>query len=832
MNHTRKSNPQDIEVQWEELLDQARRGMPDVDFLVRADELLSQLHADDPLAYRIRMYAVQNRTELDPVAALDEFEALLNIHESDPERYPSNPFSDSNWFQLLADYMMYWLPTNVGRAPVERLLDLAPRVFKDPEALRHVRIHAYNNLGDSKKALELLPGYLPSEDAVHNEEMTPTSWLHRHDLAALVYLQEHMLDELDGVVDAALTSGFSDARQPEVMVAESLLPLAAHVPVETTEQRTRFVLERGFADPNLTETTLQTATALLLGGLTKEAFNLVHFTEPFISRTDDAVEALYRFFRFATELGYGDFSLERYSSPRWQMEQGISASPRCADLADGFARAQHAQAQRVLETTGSTDSLERFEQRFSVPNLDPAFYANSVAGLIETLGSGELRYEPLDASYDPELLAFVNAALNQETSFSLEALPKRAVEDPVVSKLWLQLAEDGIEMRPDILRSIIEAADNPTIDEVTRQVIEVFAMANAGFPEVFPGRIGMRALPLAFSVQPEQAGILALRILDDFQQRDGHLDSPEAHSVFDFVGGMLRTGAFDASLLGALAARAMDAERNMDVIAMVTLIEEAIAIQPDLVEDVAEYLGKLGSIKGTRLGALGSPIRGATELLAAGAAAEKRGDKTTDLANLGAAMNILLDHDRFQQAATLFDELNAKLDDPEADTGLLARVEGAQAACRFVTRLTDDLFSDLWPTTSERFKGLLVEVPDESNDGPVMAELVHVVRPVIRNLTWSQRFDESIELSAWCRNLFSRNGETHESLEVMFEQAMALGNAGRSDDAALVFESLLQRSHEFGAPDLVEKTVGHLSMFAERKDLGSTEPYAEVLSRL
>lgn len=130
--------------------------MPDVDFLVRADELLSQLDADDPLAYRIRMYAVQNRTELDSVAALDEFEALLNIHESDPERYPSNPFSDSNWFQLLADYMMYWLATNVGRAPVERLLDLAPRVFKDPEALRHVRIHAYNNLGDSKQALELL----------------------------------------------------------------------------------------------------------------------------------------------------------------------------------------------------------------------------------------------------------------------------------------------------------------------------------------------------------------------------------------------------------------------------------------------------------------------------------------------------------------------------------------------------------------------------------------------------------------------------------------------------------------------------------------------------
>ena len=35
------------------------------------------------------------------------------------------------------------------------------------------------------------------------------------------------------------------------------------------------------------------------------------------------------------------------------------------------------------------------------------------------------------------------------------------------------------------------------------------------------------------------------------------------------------------------------------------------------------------------------------------------------------------------------------------------------------------------------------------------------------------------------------------------------------------------RLHEFGAPDLAEKTVGHLSMFAERKDLGSTEPYAE-----
>lgn len=833
MTHNGKSNSQGIEAQWEDLQHQARRGMPDVDFLVRADELLSQLDADDPLAYRIRMFAVENRTELDPVAALDEFEALLNIHESDPERYPKNLLDDtnSNCFQLLADSMMYWLSTYVGRVPVERLLDLAPRVFETPEDLRHVRIHAYNNLGDSKKALELLPGYLPSEDAVHRGEMDPSSWLHRHDLAALVYLQENMLDELDSVVEAALASGFSDSRQPEVMVAESLLPLADHVPVETTAQRIRFVLERGFADPNLTETTLQTATALLLGGLTKEAFNLVHFTEPFISRTDDAVESLYRFFRFATELGYGDFALARYSSPRWQMEQGISASPRCADLADGFARAQYADAQRFLETTGSTDSLERFEQRFSVPNLDPALFANSVAGLIETLGSGELHFEPLDANYDPDLLAFVNAALSEQTSFSLEALPKRAVDDPVVNKLWLQLAEDGIEMKPDVLRSIVDAAENPAIGEMTRQVIEVFAMANAGFPEVFPGRIGMRALPLALSAQPEQAGFLALRILDDFQQRDGHLDSPEAHEVFDFVGGMLRTGAFDAPLLGSLAARAMDAGRSMDAIAIVMLIEEAVAIQPGLVEDADAFLGKLGTIKGTRLGALGSPIRGAAELLVAGAAAEKRGDKTIDLANLAAAMNILLDHDRFQQAATLFDELNAKLDDPEADTGLLARVEGTEAVCRFVARLKDSLFFDLWPTTSDRFKGLLVEVADESNNGPIMAELVPVVRPVIRNLTWSQRFDESIELSAWCRNLFSRNGETHESLEVMFEHAMALGNAGRSEDAALVFESLLQRLHEFGAPDLVEKTVSYLSMFAKREDLGPIEPYAEILSR-
>lgn len=497
MTHTGKSNSQGIEAQWEDLQHQARRGMPDVDFLVRTDELLSQLDTDDPLAYRIRMFAVENRTELDSVAALDEFEALLNIHESDPERYPRNLLDDTNCncFQLLADSMMYWLSTYVGRAPVERLLDLAPRVFETPEDLHHVRIHAYNNLGDSKKALELLPGYLPSEDAVHRGEMDPSSWLHRHDLAALVYLQANMLDELDSVVEAALTSGFSDSRQPEVMFAESLLPFADHVPVETTAQRIRFVLERGFADPNLTATTLQTAPALLLGGLTKEAFNLMHFTEPFISRTGDAVESLYRFFRFATELGYGDFALACYSSPRWQMEQGISASPRCADLADGFARAQYADAQRVLETTGSTDSLERFEQRFSVPSLDPALFANSVAGLIETLGSGELHFEPLDANYDPDLFAFVNAALSEQTSFSLEALPKRAVDDPVVNKLWLQLAEDSIEMKPDVLRSIVDAAENPAIGEMTRQVIEVFAMANAGFPEVFPGRIGMRALP-------------------------------------------------------------------------------------------------------------------------------------------------------------------------------------------------------------------------------------------------------------------------------------------------------------------------------------------------
>lgn len=823
-----------IEKQWDTLVQQLYDGMPKVDFLVGVEGLLDQLDPADPLAYAMRLHAIYPRTSLDPVAALDEFEALLSIHESNPQTYAAHPFEqEGSWFETIAEYLIWWLTQKSGREAVERLMILAPRVFHDPEGLRHLQIIAYTNLGEGEKVIPLLRGYLPPVEAYENQQISADDWLERYDMAAMAYLQQDMLEECNTTVDQMLRSGIAHDTQPLVMVAESLLPLAEHIPLETSVDRSLFVLKGCFASPEKAEATIQAATFLLLGGLVQEAFNLVHFTEPFIAQTENAVEALYRFFRFATENGYGDRTSIRYSSPRWQMELGISASPLVADLAEGFEHAARAEALKTKETTGSEVALRRFEQRFSVPQLDPEVYALTVAALAQTMADRSLHYYAVGTDLHPELVAFTEALLGNRASFNFDMIPQRVLDDPHVGHLWKQFPVDSLGQLHDIMQELSQWVSSRELDPFVRQVTEVFILSHVGLEGLHLGSVAIAALPAAAHVIPQQAAAFAVGVLEDLWKRDGHLSSPEAHTVFDFLGGLVRTGAITVQVSEYLKQQALAANRGMDVLAFISVTQEALAIDPELSEDAEADLITNRALKGFRLTRLGNPVGGSKELVEAARMCLQRGDMTNFLANLASASNLLMDYMEFERAGVLHNELTEIIDDPNLGAEPWAQLEGAKAIARFITLLKDPFFGQSWPQARERVQRLLIQVLEEDEDAPDMMDtLANVAVLLIRGLSWQDRHEEAIDFSVWARSVFSQDGETDQSVLLMGEYAIALGNAGRDKDAALVLETMWQRSRDAGASHLMDFAVSHLKKFAEWDNVGDPAPYVEVLSRM
>lgn len=827
----------DIDARWSSLLQQAYNGLPQADFLVQVEELIQHLddidaedRAAEELAYRMRLHALFPRTEFDPASALEEYETLLGMHEARPDRFPAHPFDEGNWFQDVTDFMMWWLAERASRRHVEHLLSLSPRVFDDPDMLRHTQISAYVNLGEGAKALPLLDGYLPSPDAVHSGEIHEADWLHRYDLAAMVYLREGMLEECDATVAAMMDGGFINSNQPMAMVAESLLPLAETADYETSVQRSLLVLEHSFADPKQTRAILQTATFLLLGGLHTQAFNLVHFTEPFIKETSTELEGLYRFFHFATEEGFGDIVSVRFTSPRWQLEHGIGTDPTCAALAQDFYRAAHERALHFHEVNGDTEALDRLNQTFRVPQLNPEHYYNTVADIVENLSNSTLRYDPIDTRYDDELYAFAREMFREEGSFAPEMVPPRAAEDPTVGPLWEELVSGGMEHAQRVMSKLIDAADDPVLDPEVRTILEVFMLANVTFPGQFPGLVGMRALPIAANIDPNRAGVFAEQILDALQQ-SGYATSTVVHDLFDFTGGLINTKALSLPLLGDLTTRAIQSSRSMDILAFINAVEEAIAIDPDQVDDPAVTLAHFGALKGVRLGRLGNPTAGAFSLIDAALASEKCGDMTNYVARLASAANVLLNAERYRQVERLFEQVSEKLDDPTLQIEPWAQLEGAEATCRFIVVLADPSFSDLWPQARDRFKNILVQVLQEDEDAPAHLDVIAgTVCSLTRELTWDHHHNEAIDLSAWGHQVFAELGDDHSSWKVLGENALALGNAGRDEQSAMVFESLWQRAREAGAVDLMEFTATYLSEFASKED--ASPAYADILNRI
>ena len=515
------------------------------------------------------------------------------------------------------------------------------------------------------------------------------------------------------------------------------------------------------------------------------------------------------------------------------MELGISASPLVADLAEGFERAARAEALKTKETTGSQVAMRRFEQRFSVPQLDPEVYALTVAALAQTMADSSLHYYAVGAELDPELVAITEVLLGNRASFNFDMIPQRVLDDPHVGHLWKQFPADSMEQLHDIMEQLSQRVSSPELDPFVRQVTEVMILSNVDLEGLHLCSAAIAALPAAAHIIPQRAAAFAIGVLEGLLKRDGHLSSPEAHTVFDFVGGLIRTGAITVQVSEFFKQRALAANRSMDVLAFISVTQEALAIDPELSEDAEADLITNRALKGVRLARLGNPVGGSKELVEAAQMCLQRGDMNKFLANLASASNLLMDYMEFERAGVLHNELTEIIDDPNLGAEPWAQLEGAKAIARFITLLKDPFFGQSWPQAMERVQRLLIQVLEEDEDAPDMMDtLANVAVSLIRELSWQDRHEEAIDFSVWARSVFSRDGETDQSVQLMGEYAVALGNAGRDKDAALVLEAMWQRSRDAGASHLMDFAVSYLKKFAEWDNVGDPAPYVEVLSRM
>lgn len=303
---------------WYGLRDRVIAGGPGSDYVEGIDQLTSELAADQSkwarvLDYRMRLDAIQDRIDVDVDEGIAELETLLDIRETNTRDYYTHPFNNGpNMLKLAAGdiVVVQALSDTASDADIDRALEVADRVFTTRDDRRHLRIAAHSLRNQSEEVLALMAepkGYLPDLDELEGANPRQTAeWFWRHTLVFYAYRNLNMLDELDALVEKVNQAPIRTHYQPAATHAESLLPLANHIPVERSDARAQEALTQALEN-NLAQPLVQIATFLLLRGEHQQAFDLVNHAWPLIdsSRRDRSYLDLYPFFREATERGHG-----------------------------------------------------------------------------------------------------------------------------------------------------------------------------------------------------------------------------------------------------------------------------------------------------------------------------------------------------------------------------------------------------------------------------------------------------------------------------------------------------------------------------------------------
>lgn len=832
-----------------DLRDKSFAGMRPDEYLPEIDAVIGHMLAigtpeAQQLAYRTRLDAMFPRIYHDAAGALQEFKSLWAMRKADPETYRAHNYAVDGSNTPTADdgteltnLFRYFLPDIVTRLPLqegatvdmsEEAISLAPEVFNDMGALRELQIHNYQMRNESAKVVPLLADYIPTLDDLESGALRVEEWMSRLDVAAMAYLEQGMLDECNEMIDLMVSSGRVTANQPAAMLAESLAPLAHHIPLEVTVWRARLVLTTAIADPTQVDAILQAAHFLLLGGLHSEAFALVTQTEPFIQEPVKCVEPLYYFFRDAAEAGFSGRPMMRYTSPRWQREVGVGADPSVGTLAEGFGRIAREQAYSRDARNGNRHMAQLLETRYTVPALDLEDFYGTAAHVIEDQSAHTLRFEPVDATYDDELLSYATEIL--DGSRQAGHYPAFAREDERMEKIFAREPSENAEVL-ELFRDLIAVAEDPDTDPRVRATIEFHMLSHADFPLEFVGEVGMRALPMAAAINPDAAAQHAVVILSRLEEL-GYSISPLSHDVLEFTTALAASADITYVTARNLVTAALGADRSMDAIALIDATLRIQGINPDVIDDPEAAEAMLKPIKGGRLAGLGAAFNGAQEILDAALTAKRRGNHSDYLTGFANALNVLITGGMYSNAEYLFGDVLAMCEDEESFNSVepWQQVMASVAVARFIVAVRDERFSELWPAARDRFERVTDVVMREDEDAPELAPQIQAwITDLAEGLTHRGYHEESLALTSWAIQAVGQAGNPIVTELTRGSNAIALGNAGQHQEAALVFESMWERSRNEGMPAMMDWVAGHLHQFADAR---WSPEYAAVLARI
>lgn len=339
-----------IAQEWDSLRGRHFRGEIGEDaYLRRCGELSDSLGVSREareLGYRIDLLRCLEGLEGPEGARSDGWEThdvlprLWEMHRESPERFPGNPDAPGgadgqdgpagpdgpdgtegtdlpNVFDLLWQEAVLCAAQrpDIDRATVEdlcqRALDALSELGRSDHEIADAKVRVLLALGeveDARALLDTLPEpHLPDD----------TTWADAHryqrelDVRGMVALQAGDLDAAAEIV-AEMEQSPEAHMQPTVMLAESLIPLAATVPPEVTAARAAFVADRAVGVPELSEAMLQVAEYLAVTGREAHALGLVDRTMPVLGleRRNPAsdvhlLEGLHTVFSAAKDAGYG-----------------------------------------------------------------------------------------------------------------------------------------------------------------------------------------------------------------------------------------------------------------------------------------------------------------------------------------------------------------------------------------------------------------------------------------------------------------------------------------------------------------------------------------------
>lgn len=800
---------QRIRMQWQALFAQYTQGLHPMEMMTGCKRLIWQLARigtpeAERLSYQVRLGAVSAAIDLDPVKALPQFRSLL----ADQPIGAGDAQMARMLEVLMEDLIVKTINANPSPDQLEQLMALIPQATNDPDQQRHFRALAHSLRNDYDAVADLMDGYVPPLSALG--AMEPDTWMARHYVALTAYLAQGEWDKADQVVRQAMDAGVITAVEPMGIVAESLSPLAQHVDSESSAARARFVLRESVADPAQLSSTIQAAIFLLQSGLTEEAFALVSATEPLIENTADAVQLLYLFFRNATDLGFGERLLVRFTSPRWQRVQGTGADPSCAALAQSFGRSVLADAARRDRANGNTYYTEFFTRRNHVPVLSPwQFEGTALEGLVAP-GEQAVGFDSVDKQYAPELLAYGRALCGEPGAF-----PAGAFDGLDELREELQAVESYARAE-EIVEGFARVAQDPGADPVTRRAMEIAVLEHIGPPVAHLAPVAARALPMLANINPAQAVLHTVMLLQEL-----NLDTPLARDLFEFAGGLLQceemvhVAAFQLTLL------ADEAGRPMDAIAAAQADSRTSGQGPSSPDEATVDLSTVQMRNYARIGA---PKMAAEVLLAS---SDPVDDPDGTLVKYALAVDVLLTEGEFAAAVPVFSSLIHLL---EHDRGCAAwpRMLAAAAAARFISEADDISFAAMWPRELERLKRVVQEVVD---GGEVPGSVAEQIGKISTALQHTQRLKESVQLTSWALPVIGRMRDPEETVYALCDNALALHLSQRFKEAALVLESVYERAEAAGVDEAKGWATAYLRDFATQ-DHAHTGVYTEALERI